>query len=196
MASKANVVDLCQLYLYTYLVHIVVINQVWAGEGRCATSSRNAHLATSLPVSQSLNQSCTKTVNPLDPCRGNFDSMRGWVCFRLTEVERPSRSAIWLVDSGPSSVIGWFEGAKTQQNLKLAVKLHSLCQYWQDRCTWSQFLLLVTIVTITCNCSKLYSKNHCLSQLGTIVTTFWNCHNFYLSHKYMKCIGNWKSIPR
>ena len=42
-------------------------NQVWvgrAGKGRCATSSRNAHLATSLPVSQSLNQSCPKTVNP------------------------------------------------------------------------------------------------------------------------------------
>ena len=153
--------------------------------------------------------SMLKTVNPLDPLRGNFfqthfpsrpgsDWLKVVPALWLADLRVPRlrRPKIWLVDSGPSSVIGWFEGAKTQQNLKSAVKLHSLCQYWQDRCTWSQFLLLVTIVTITCICSKLYSKNHCLSQLGTIVTTFWNCHNFYLSHKYMKCIGNWKSIPR
>ena len=46
----------------------------------------------------------------------------------------PCRSAIWLVDSGPSSVIGWFEGAKTQQKQKSAVKLLCLGQYWQNCC--------------------------------------------------------------
>ena len=76
----------------------------------------------------------SKTVNPLDPRRGNFDSLRGWVC-PLTlrdsvdpesdwlivvsalgladlRVPRSSRSRIWLVDSGPRSLIGWFEGVK------------------------------------------------------------------------------------
>ena len=43
----------------------------------------------------------SKTVNPLDPRRGNF--------------ERLSGSRIWLVDSGLSSRIGWFEGPKIQQ---------------------------------------------------------------------------------
>ena len=83
------------LYVCTYLAHIVVIDQVWAGEGRCATSSRNAHLATSLPVSQSLNQSCPKTVNPLDPCRGNFDSMRGWFASGPTFPADPESD--WLI---------------------------------------------------------------------------------------------------
>ena len=76
--------------------------------------------------------------NPLDPRRGNFDSSRGWVCFRThfpirpgiwlvdLRVPRLSRPGVWWLDSGPSSVIGWFEGAK---NKKLAVKLHSLDQY-------------------------------------------------------------------
>ena len=97
-----------------------------------------------------------KTFNPLDPRRGNFDSMRGWVAsdsLKLRDpanpqsdwlivvpalwladlrVPRSSRSAIWLVKSSPSSVIGWFEGAKTQQNRLSAVQFHSLSQYWQN----------------------------------------------------------------
>ena len=53
-------------------------------------------------------ESSPKTVNPLDPGRGNSDSMRGWVCF-----QKQIRNLFG--DGGPSSVIGWFEGAKTQQ---------------------------------------------------------------------------------
>ena len=69
----------------------------------------------------------SKTVNPLDSRRGNFDSTRGWVCFRT---HFPGRPRIWLVDSGPGSVIGLFEGAKTQQTRNL------IGWQWFQLCDW------------------------------------------------------------
>ena len=51
---------------------------------------------------------------------------------------------------------------------------------------WSKLLRLIAVVTIICNCSKLYSNNFCLSQLVTIVTTFWNCQNWLSFHNRSK----------
>ena len=73
--------------------------------------------------------SMLKTVNPLDPLRGNFfqthfpsrpgsDWLKVVPALWLADlrVPRPSRPGFWLVDSGPSSVIGTFEGAKPGRN--------------------------------------------------------------------------------
>ena len=112
-------------------------------------------------------------------------------------VPRSSGSRSWLVDSGPRSVIGWFEGTKIRQNLKSAVKLHSLGQYWQNCRRGSKGLTvfggpsikeLMTTSTLSVQGSPLVTTMLVRTNLD-VTTKFWGSKKDQMRVCYSKMHG-------